>query len=174
MILLRIPLPPAWEDAVGWAGGDEARWLAGCWTSLGSSPDPVRTRPLVDERRRLGLAGVGSAPPCRPAPGRPSILGLSDVEGRHALLIDRTGRQVYSADKAEAAWFVREQWPAAEAVVLTQDELDAVLEEVRRELEARPGLPTVDQLVARMRDRSVRVTQIMAWLDAWQTAGEES
>ena len=95
-------------------------WLAGCWTSLGGSPDQSESGRSSISGDAWGWLGVGSAPPCRPAPGWPST-SVRRMRKAGTPWDNRTGRQVYSADKAEAAWFVREQWPPAEAVVLAQN-----------------------------------------------------
>jgi hypothetical protein len=149
MILLPIPpLPPRWEAVVGWTGGDTARWLCGFWTSLGDHPY------LSDGRSSMSGDAWGWLAWARHAAVALHLasfnLGSSEMEGPHALLFDRAERKVYAADRLEAERVVRDQWPVEDEVELTPEQMEAVVEHVRRAMAARP-MPTAEQLIASMR-----------------------
>lgn len=164
MTELRIPLPPNWEAAVGWTCGDSARWLSGFWTSLGDHPylSDGRTSMSGDGWGWLAWAGHAAVAPHL----RPYDLGGSEMEGPHALLIDRVERKVYACDRREAERVVRGQWPACEEPVMTAEQVEAVMRHMERAMAARP-MPTADQLLRSMREHSRLVAEMIAWLDSW-------
>lgn len=166
MNLLSLPaLPPNWEAVVGWTGGDHARWLSGCWTSLGDHPY------LSDGRTSMSGDGWGWLAWARHAAVAPHLrpydLGSSEQEGPHVLLIDRAERRVYAASRDEAERVVRGQWPACEEPDLTPEQMDAVVEHVRRAMESRP-MPTAEELMRRLREHSRLVSEMIRWLDEWK------
>lgn len=165
MIYIPGPLPPHWEDAVGWTGGDDARWLSGYWTSLGDHPH------LSDGRSSMSGHGWGWLAWSRHTKVAPHLapydLGDSMAEGPHALLIDRLERRVYAAGRDEAGRVVRGQWPAEEGPELTAEQIEEVMDHVRRAMASRP-MPSAGQLVASMRRQAALVAEMMAWLDEWQ------
>jgi hypothetical protein len=167
MTELPVPLPPGWESVVGWTGGDAARWLLGFWTSLGDHPY------LSDGRSSMSGTAYGWLAWSRHAAVEPHLahfdLGNSEMEGPHALVFDRVERQVYACGRAEAQAVVRGQWPAQEPLRLSQEHIDAIVENVRRAMASRP-LPTPDELMRRMREHSAQVAAMVAWLDQWAAA----
>ena len=159
-----IPLPPGWEAAVGWSGG-EARWLLGFWTSLGDHPH------LSDARTSMSGHSWGWLAWARHAAVAPHLapfdIGSSEMEGPHALLCDLTERKVYAASREEAERVVREQWPEEDEAQLTPEQMDAVMEHVRRAMAARP-MPTAEQPMRSMREHSRLVAEMVRWLDEWR------
>ncbi len=170
MNLLPIPLPPQWEPVVNWPGGP-ARWLSACWTCCGDCPW------VEDGRTGRTASPFGWQAWSRHPTVAPHLasrdLGSSEADGKERLLIDLAGRQVFVADAAEARWFVRGQWPPEEPVRLSQEELDAVVENIRRAMASRP-LPTPDELMRRMREHSAQVAAMIAWLDQWHTGQHDA
>lgn len=164
MILLPAPLPPNWEAAVGWSGGDHARWLSGFWTSLGDHPY------LSDGRTSMSGDGWGWLAWARHAAVAPHLraydLGSSEREGPHALMIDRVERKVYAADRREAERVVRDQWPVCEEPDLTAEQVEAVMRHMERAMASRPT-PTASEIIRRMREHSRLVAEMVAWLDQW-------
>ncbi len=159
-----IPLPPSWEAVVGWNGGDEARWLSGFWTSLGDHPY------LSDGRSSMSGNPWGWLAWSRSRAVEPHVrpydIGSSETEGPDALLFDRVERRVYVARRDEAERVVRDQWPAEDEVELTPEQVDVIVEHVRRAMAARP-MPTAEQLMASMREHSRLVEEMVTWLDRW-------
>jgi hypothetical protein len=168
MNLLPIPLPPQWESVVGWAGGP-ARWLSACWTCCGDCPW------LEDGRTGVTGSPFGWQGWSRHRAVAPHLashdIGSSEADGCERLLVDLVGRQVFVADAAEARWFVHGQWPPEEPIRLSQEQIDAVLEQVRAAMASRP-LPTADELMRRMREHSRLVAEMVAWLDRWAATQE--
>jgi hypothetical protein len=52
----------------------------------------------------------------------PYDLGSSDREGTHSLILDRTERTLYVAQRREAQHFLAQQWPKTEPVHMTPKE----------------------------------------------------
>lgn len=166
MTPLPIPIPPQLTEALGYAG--EARLLSLCWTTS--------DKPWFDDGRSSGtgdswsyLAFVRHA---AVAPHlAPYDLGGCDLEARHRLLLDLRAGTVSVGTSAEVRDAVRRQWPAEDEVRLTPEQLDAVVDHVRRAMESRP-LPTAGQLMASLRRHSALVAEMIRWLDG-QTAPTE-
>jgi len=94
-------------------------------------------------------------------------LGNSEADASEMLVIDRRERRTYLAGTAESRRVVAAQWPAEEAVELTREQWDAVVERVRREVLDRP-LPSMAELMRRLQQHSRLVGELVGWLDAWQ------
>lgn len=169
MMLLPVVLPPSWEEVVGWSGGAEARWLSVCWEPCGDHPwmEDGRTGQSGHPWGYLAWANI---PPIRAVLSRHK-LGNSDEESTERLLIDRTLRRVYVADAAEARSVVRGQWPPQEPVQLSQEQIDAIVDNVRRAMEARP-MPTPQEVMVSMRRHSRLVAEMIRWLELWQAERE--
>jgi len=80
--------------------------------------------------------------------------------------MDRVQRAVYVADAVEARGIVRGQWPTEEPSQINAEELNAVIEHVRRGWLSAP-LPSTEEMVRQMRERSRQVAALISWLDAW-------
>ncbi len=169
MLLLPVPLPPCWEEVVCWSGGDEARWVSVCW-------EPCGDHPWIEDGR-TGMSGhpwgylAWARFPAIQAELARHDLGSSEEQGSEHLLIDRALRRVYVADIAEARSVVRGQWPPQEPVRLSQEQIDAVVENVRRAMDARP-VPTPQEVMESMRRHSRLVAEMIRWLEQWQAERE--
>lgn len=164
MILLPIPVPPQLEQAVGYPGGADARWLSLTWTCCGDTA-------VYDDGRcggtghAWGYLAFARHPAVAPAL-EPYDLGTSEADGRQRLVIDRHARRAYAADAEEARRVVREQWPAEEPVRPSAEEMEAVTELLRRALASLP-LPSAAELMGSMRRHAQLVAAMVAWLSAW-------
>jgi hypothetical protein len=58
-------------------------------------------------------------------------LGSSDAEGTHSLILDRTERTLYVAQRREAQRFLAQQWPKTEPVHMTPKEWKAWTETLK-------------------------------------------
>jgi len=101
----------------------------------------------------------------------PYHLGSSDEDATHWLLIDRQERRAYVAPEAEARRVLHEQWPAAEAVLLSEDEVQALMDRLEAEFRARP-LPSMEQITAAMEAQRRLEEEMVDWLDQTPQARE--
>jgi hypothetical protein len=163
-----VPVPPQLLDAVGYQG--DAKLVSLNWTPLGdtvwyddgrSSGTGYAWAFLVWKRHKKVALHLA-----------PFVLGSSDMEGTHRLLLDREARTVCVGTTAEVRAALAGQWPAEEPVELTREEMERVVEHVRRTLAARP-LPTAAQLMASMRLHSALIAAMVRWLDEWVPEQED-
>jgi hypothetical protein len=171
MYLLRMPLPPRWEEVVGWTDDDEVRWLSAYWSSCGDHPWLSDGRFSMSGRPYGWLAWTKHP---RVAPVLAGLnLGGSEGDGPDALLIDRVERRVYGSDRSEARRFVRAQRPACAPIRISQEDIGFVVHRIPRTLLNRP-LPSSQQLIASMRRHSGLVAELINYLDAWEPCLEET
>lgn len=168
MTTLPIPIPPQLIEAISYPG--EARLVSLCWTSCGDTS-------WYDDGRS---SGTGDAWSCLAWARHPAVaphlagwdLGSSDEEGSHRLLLDLQEGAVCVGTTAEVRAAVRGQWPEEEEVRLSPEQLEAVVEHVRRAWMSRP-LPTAGELMASMRRHSALVAEMVRSLDERAAAREE-
>lgn len=170
MLFLPVPLPPGWEEVVGWTGGEEGRWLSVCWESCGDHPWIEDGRTGMSGRS-WGYLAWSRFQSVAPVLARHDLGSSNGDEATERLLIDRTLRRVYVADAAEARSVVRGQWPSQEPAQLSREQTDAVVENVRRAMEARP-VPTPQEVMEALRRHSRLVAEMLVWLERWQAERE--
>lgn len=159
---LPIPIPPQLLDALNYPG--DARLVSLCWTSCGDTS-------WYDDGRSSGTGDAWSflAYVRHPAVA-PHLagwdLGSSDEDGSHRLLLNVSTGTVCVGAAAEVREAVRDQWPVEDEVQLTPEQVEAVVEHVRRAWMSRP-LPTAEQLMASMRRHAALVAEMVKWLDSW-------
>jgi hypothetical protein len=164
MQLVNLPIPPMLLDALGYRG--EARFVA-VYFGAGDEcyySDGVVTATGHDPHAYLSFV---RHPACCLALA-PFQLGNSDFEAEAFLILDRQENRAYVAPVAEARRFLREQWnesPATGPVVLSAEEIEAVMDRIRQELDARP-LPTPEQVMAALQEQHRLHRELVAWLDA--------
>lgn len=163
MTELPIPIPPQLLAALNYPGHD-ARLVSLCWTNCGDTSwyDDGRSSGTGDGWSYLAFA--------RHPAIRPHLagwdLGSCEADGTHRLLLDLGTGTVSVGTAAEVREAVRDQWPEEDEPVLTAEQMDAVVEHVRRAWLARP-MPTAEQLMASMREHSRMVSEMVTWLDRW-------
>lgn len=161
MIPITVPVPPQFEAAVSWTGG-ESRWLSVCWSPCGDCPW------LDDGRSSMTGTPWGLLAwlrhPAVAAAIRDLDIGSSERDGRQRLLLDREYRRMFVCGADEARVVVREQWPHEEPVELSVEQWKAVVERVRRMTLDRP-LPTMHELMRQMREHAAVVADMVRWLD---------
>jgi hypothetical protein len=160
MRLIGIPVPPMLEAALGYPG--DSRFVAFWWEQAGDE--------LAWDDGRESTVGANwyawlifvQHPSVEPYLA-PYLLGNSDEEARHVLLLDRQDRVPHVGGRAEVARFLAEHAPPTPSVTI--EDLQTYMREVlpkitEEEIARRPwgasGLPTEPRYSKLQKARFVR------------------
>lgn len=164
MTELDIPVPPQLEAAVG-LPDTPARYFAIYWHPCGDEAE-------YDDGRGSGTACWSGylayvRHPAAALALAPYHLGSSDEEAAHRILVDRRERKASVGTSREVARFLREQWEESPAgpVVLSEEQVAEIMRRLEQDFMSRP-MPTMEQIMAAMREQRRLEAEMTAWLDA--------
>jgi len=135
--------------AIWWErGGDEAAWADGREMLVGANWPAYQA--LMAHNLMTGRWAD-------------ELLGSSEDEATHRLVVDRESGRGWLVAGGEAEWLLREQWPLAEVAPLPTEDMQAWLEMVTREAR-RYARPSVEQIQARLDEMQARYEALVAVL----------
>ncbi len=166
---LNVPVPPMLEAALGYEG--DADWVGFYW-------EPAGDEVVYDDARQSGTgewhAWVIFTRCPKVAPALAGLeLGNSDEAARHWLVLSRSRRELHAAEVAEARRFLRDQWPREESVVLTEEQVQAVMDHIREAMDARP-MPTQQEIREAMARQNEIERQLAEWLGRAEVPGPDA
>jgi hypothetical protein len=151
------------EHAVGYTGA--ARFVSFYWIPGGDEA-------YYDDGQR---AGTGNWQGYLAYVDHPAIhpllaaydLGSSDAEGTHSLILDRTERRLYVAQRRDAQHFLAQQWPKTEPVHMTPKEWKEWTEILTSTMKQMVQQASIDpeDIQRRIEEQYALVEALQEWLD---------
>jgi len=159
LTLLKAPVPPMLEKAIGYHG--EARFVSFHWTPGGGEAD-------YDDGQR---AGTGEWQGYLAYVQHPTVhlllaqydLGSSDSEAQHTLILDRQERKLYVASVKDARTFLAQQWPELKPVHMTKEEYFAIVTETIKNVKFKE--PDIEEIQKRIEEQYALVEALQNWLN---------
>jgi len=161
LTLLKVPVPPMLEKAIGYHG--EARFVSFHWTPGGDEAD-------YDDGQR---AGTGEWQGYLAYIQHPTVhpllahydLGSSDSEAHHSLILDRQERKLYVASVKEARKFLAQQWPERETIRMTKEEWTAYVAKALKNVQRRHEEIDMEEIHKRIEEQYALVEALQTWLN---------